>query len=305
MLTQIPVSTQKATGTEALRKRANSYSTIQCNEYNRSMLIFDIDSLIMLGVSDSAMSKSVSISNIHLYQFIREKCKKAVVEQSSTDGKEKKTSGEHLKEKWVVMIVKHPLLYSLLVNDIEFKKTLRQTQQEHEDEQKRIDDETLKLCPKCQHSYIPSQVNHGSCHYHDGYIVDLDNPSKILTQDEAQRITQNARIQATANQDSNVKTPMPKLIWACCLSFFGTEQPCKVGICGLPGELDESVGDSNTDLITKVQEHFKKNQAAKKKIEEFIEYYKKSKGAQRPVPTLTTNTPTRPTSAAPSVTRRN
>ena len=48
------------------------------------MLIFDIDSLIMLSVSDSQMSKSVSISNIHLYQFIREKFKTAIVEQKTT-----------------------------------------------------------------------------------------------------------------------------------------------------------------------------------------------------------------------------
>ncbi|CAF4812052.1 unnamed protein product [Rotaria socialis] len=54
---------------------------LECDEYNRSMLIFDIDSLIMLTPTDSAMSKSVSISNIRLYQFIREKCKIAVVEQ--------------------------------------------------------------------------------------------------------------------------------------------------------------------------------------------------------------------------------
>jgi hypothetical protein len=45
------------------------------------MLIFDIDSLIILSVNDSATSVSTSISNIQLYQFIREKCKKAVVQQ--------------------------------------------------------------------------------------------------------------------------------------------------------------------------------------------------------------------------------
>lgn len=56
---------------------------LECNEYNRSMLIFDIDSLIMLNVSDSEMSKSESISNIRLYQFIREKCKTANIEQVS------------------------------------------------------------------------------------------------------------------------------------------------------------------------------------------------------------------------------
>ncbi|CAF1151557.1 unnamed protein product [Rotaria sordida] len=53
---------------------------LECEEYNRSMLIFDIDSLIMLNISDSNMSQSTSISNIRLYQYIREKCKTAVVE---------------------------------------------------------------------------------------------------------------------------------------------------------------------------------------------------------------------------------
>ena len=54
---------------------------LECDEYNRSMLVFDIDSLIMLNKSDSNMSASTSISNIRLYQFIREKCKIAIVEQ--------------------------------------------------------------------------------------------------------------------------------------------------------------------------------------------------------------------------------
>ncbi|CAF1495219.1 unnamed protein product, partial [Didymodactylos carnosus] len=58
---------------------------LECNEYNRSVLIFDIDSLIMLSISDSKMSQSKSISNIRLYQFIREKCKTAIVEQKSSN----------------------------------------------------------------------------------------------------------------------------------------------------------------------------------------------------------------------------
>jgi hypothetical protein len=58
--------------------------SLECDEYNRSMQVFDIDSLIMLNISNSQMSKSTSISNMHLYQFIREKCKAAIVEQKST-----------------------------------------------------------------------------------------------------------------------------------------------------------------------------------------------------------------------------
>ncbi|CAF3922858.1 unnamed protein product [Rotaria magnacalcarata] len=113
----------------------------QCNEYNRSMLIFDIDSLIMLNVSDSDMSKSLSISNITLYQFIREKCKTAIVEQKS---KNKNKDEYDNKEKWIVMIVKHPLLRSLLIEDIEFKKTSQQIEKEIADEQQRLDNETEK-----------------------------------------------------------------------------------------------------------------------------------------------------------------
>ncbi|CAF3980161.1 unnamed protein product, partial [Rotaria sp. Silwood1] len=60
---------------------------LECNEYNRSMLIFDIDSLIMLNRSDSEMSTSKSISNIRVYQFIREKCKTSIVEETEPNEK--------------------------------------------------------------------------------------------------------------------------------------------------------------------------------------------------------------------------
>ncbi|CAF0967762.1 unnamed protein product, partial [Didymodactylos carnosus] len=67
---------------------------LECNEYNRSMLIFDIDSLITINITDSDMSKSLSISNIHLYQFIKEKCKTAIIELNSNQSK-------ITKEKWM------------------------------------------------------------------------------------------------------------------------------------------------------------------------------------------------------------
>ncbi|CAF5031877.1 unnamed protein product, partial [Rotaria sp. Silwood1] len=99
------------------------------------------------------------------------------------------TANEQLKEKWMVMIVKHPLLRSLLVDDIEFKKTSTQIKQELIDKEKREDDESVKQCPKCQQNYIPCQANHGSCHYHDGYVYYLDE-SRELSDNEANMITQ-------------------------------------------------------------------------------------------------------------------
>ena len=58
------------------------------------MLVFDIDSLIMLNKSDSDMTKSTSISNIRLYQFIREKCKEAIVEQKEKQEENKRNSNQ-------------------------------------------------------------------------------------------------------------------------------------------------------------------------------------------------------------------
>ncbi|CAF1619245.1 unnamed protein product [Rotaria sp. Silwood1] len=277
----------------------------ECDEYNRSMLIFDIDSLIMLSVSDSSVSKSVSISNIHLYQFIREKCKKAVVEQPPTDENAPK-SGISLKEKWMVMIVKHPLLRSLLVEDIEFKKTLRQTQQEHEDEEKRLDGETIKTCPKCHRTYTSSENKYGNCQYHDGYIVDLDHAEKKLSQDEAQKEIQKAQIIAsTTSGDSMEKLQAPKLMWACCLTFFGGGDPCKLGVCGLPEGISKEDIKPNTNLVTLVQDYFKKNEIAEKQIQEAINLYKQTKTkVETAALKSTTETPSRSTFTASLPVRR-
>ena len=148
------------------------------------MLIFDID---------SQMSKSLSISNIRLYQFIRQKCKTAIVERPTTPG-------EQLKEKWIVMIVTHPLLRSLLFDDIECKKTHQPIRQER--------DESVKKCPKCLQNYIPSQTNYGSYRYHDGFVFDLDQNIK-LTNEQAQAVAQKAKLLASTQVDLGL---LPRLV---------------------------------------------------------------------------------------------
>ncbi|CAF3743021.1 unnamed protein product [Rotaria sp. Silwood1] len=206
------------------------------------------------------------------------------------------TTSEQLKEKWMVMIVKHPLLRNLLIDDIEFKKTLQQIQQENEEEAKRLDDQSVKQCPKCQQNYIPAQVNHGSCHYHDGFIVDLDQNNKPLTIQQAQRITQKAKLLIqNGNSEQNLKPP--KLMWACCLGLYGIDQPCRVGICGLPEALKDQQIDPNNDLITVVQEHFMKNQVAAQNIKEFMKTY-----VLTPTSSQTISNSSRLTNTTPSVT---
>lgn len=239
------------------------------------MLIFDIDSLIMLSVSDSQMSKSLSISNIRLYQFIGQKCKTAIVE-SLVQSQTASTHGEQLKEKWIVIIIKHPLLRTLLFDDIEFQKTHQQIREERDAEEKRLDDDSVKKCPKCLQNHIPSQTNYGSCHYHDGFVFDLDQNIK-LTNEQAQAVAQKAKPLASTARGDQQPPPAPKLIWACCLGLYASDPPCQVGICGLPEDLQKkkkNIVDVTQDQLTLVEQRFMSNQVATEKVHEFVQTYK-------------------------------
>jgi hypothetical protein len=171
------------------------------------------------------------------------------------------------------MIVKHPLLRSLLIDDIEFKKTHQQIQQERDDEDKRIDEESVKKCPKCLQNYIPSKISYGNCHYHNGFIFDLDQNIK-LSNDQAQAIAQKAKLLASSNRNDQQPQP-PKLMWACCLGVYGSDPPCQIGICGLPEDLKGLI-ENTQNYATVVEQHFMNNQAAAQKIQKFMETYKTS-----------------------------
>ena len=180
---------------------------------------------------------------------------------------------EPLKEKWIVIIVKHPLLRSLLVEDIEFKKTHRQIQQERDDEDKRLDDESVKRCPKCLQNYIASQTSYGNCHYHDGFVFDLDQNAK-LSNEQAQFVAQKTKLVSSTARGDQHPPATPKLIWACCLGLYGSDPPCQVGICGLPEDLKEKAVDLTQDHLTLVEQHFWNNQIATEKVRKFMSTYK-------------------------------
>ncbi|CAF0852295.1 unnamed protein product [Didymodactylos carnosus] len=92
--------------------------------------------------------------------------------------------------------------------------------------------DNIKKCPRCRENYIPSDVRNDSCHYHNGFIVDVGRPNENLTQDQALERVQRSKL---ANDSSINNTP--KLMWSCSLRLY-VEQGCNVGKCGLSLELD-------------------------------------------------------------------
>ncbi|CAF3047343.1 unnamed protein product [Rotaria sp. Silwood2] len=254
---------------------------LECDEYNKSMLVFDIDSLIMLNKSDSEMTKSTSISNIRLYQFIREKCKETIVEKvEKRQENEQDSSQNDAKpvEKWIVIIVKDDYLKSTLINDIEFKKTTAQIDEEQREKEKCEDDERSRKCPKCFRDYIPKDTKFGDCHYHDGFVIDCDKPIETspIAIKEARLKMQQAELMKDEEENATVKTPLPKLVWSCCLHRYGSSHPeCRISKCGLPEELEDTVDMKRDDYMKIVEEHFMKNQVAVDNTKKFIEDYKK------------------------------
>ncbi|CAF1220467.1 unnamed protein product [Didymodactylos carnosus] len=169
------------------------------------------------------------------------------------------------------MLVKDPWLKHTLIEDIAFQKSSAQLSQEKQEEDKRLDEETSRKCPKCLRSYTPKETRDGSCHYHPEFVVDINRPDEHLTSEQAQSILQCAMLNKLPEER------MPKLFWACCLHKYGESyQSCETGICGLPKELEEKVNMNDEKYINQVQEHFKANASAKKNLRDFLNRYNPS-----------------------------
>ena len=240
---------------------------LECDEYNKSMLVFDIDSLIMLTKSDSDTTKSTSISNVRLYQFIREKCKTAIVERGNQNEQNANQTDAKPVEKWIVIIVKENFLKTSLVNEIEFRKTAAQQDEETKEEQKRLDDERSRRCPKCFKDYLPKNTKFGDCHYHDGFIVDVNKPDVALTMEQARMKMQQAEVLREHEENAAQKTPVPMLLWVCCGERYGNNQlgGCRISDCGLPDDLKDVIDMTSNDYMEIVQELFMNNPEAVEK----------------------------------------
>jgi len=169
------------------------------------------------------------------------------------------------------MIVKDPWLKHTLIEDIAFQKSSAQLNQEKQEEDKRLEEETSRKCPKCLRNYTPKETRDGNCQYHPGFVVDIKRPHEHLTSEQAQSILQCAILKKLPEEE------MPKLFWACCLHRYGESyQSCETGKCGLPKELEGKVNMNDEKYINQVQEHFKANLSAKKNLEEFLNRYEPS-----------------------------
>ena len=215
----------------------------ECMEYKRSMIIYDLDSLIGVSKNESESSMGTSVSssvvNQNVYVYVTTRFREAKIEVSN----EKEIMST---ERWAVAVVRDPFLLRKFTADVDF--TLTEQQQKEEKEYERANQ--LKLCVKCRESYIKNENRMGTCNYHDGFLYDnlaLDS-TRYLTSQVTDILNQE---EYTAYKDPTKKDEIERkksrFKYICCHATFhigGGHHGCRKDKHGY----DESQIDQQTNI---------------------------------------------------------
>ena len=157
---------------EILKERVEEVSS-----YRRSMIVFDLDSIIGVNKSEghAALGNSTNISlinqNINIY--IQEKFRDAYC-QSPTESDEDEFEEENqLEEKWSVVVVRELYLYRQFCNGAH-QFTRPPEEIEEEETERRLAEEKL-MCVQCKDYYIEQENKMGQCVHHDGFVYDCSS----------------------------------------------------------------------------------------------------------------------------------
>lgn len=138
----------------------------ECMEYKRSMIIYDLDSLIGVSKneSESSMGTSVtsSVVNQSIYIYVTSRFREAKIEASRSDQK-------LTIERWAIAVIRDPFLLKKFTDDVDFTLTDEQINKEKEEQRRATD---ILLCVKCKDHYIETENKMGVCNYHDGFVYD-------------------------------------------------------------------------------------------------------------------------------------
>ncbi|CAF1397310.1 unnamed protein product [Rotaria sp. Silwood1] len=138
----------------------------ECMEYKRSMIIYDLDSLIGVNKSESESSMGTSVSssvvNQSIYIYVTSRFREAKIEASRADQK-------LTIERWAIAVVRDPFLLKKFIADVDFMLTDQQINEQEEEE--RLATEVI-ICVKCRDHYIENENKMGACSYHDGFVYD-------------------------------------------------------------------------------------------------------------------------------------
>ena len=216
----------------------------ECMSYRRSMIVFDLDSLIGVNRSEghAAMGNSTNLSlinqNVNIY--IQEKFRDAYCQAllTSKDKEQDDEDFDKLEEKWSVIVVRESYIYRQFCSgDHQFTRPPEEI--DEEEEERRRSEENL-MCVKCKNDYTEQENKMGQCTYHDGFIYDCSSirlqifsqsgSIQTLITEEAQFLSQIRHI--TNEQKEQHERNKQRFKYICCQQTVQTSNTtggCKKG----------------------------------------------------------------------------
>ncbi|CAF1650499.1 unnamed protein product, partial [Adineta ricciae] len=179
---------------EILKDRLDEYVA-----YRRSMIVYDLDSLVGVNRSESVssmgLSSSQSLANQNLYIFVKENFQLAHIEPTLSSD-----DSTQVEEKWSIVVIRDPFLCRQFCDDVQFTLSVSEIQQRAAD---RAEAEQTLRCVQCNDFYSEEDNKVGQCVHHDGFVY--DNYSNTLTQWSPERAIEQLLIEeAEAVQQANI-----------------------------------------------------------------------------------------------------
>jgi hypothetical protein len=140
----------------------------ECSSYRRSMIVYDLDSLVGVnkseGQSSTGTSTNISLTNQSVFTFVGDRFNMAHVDMARSDEEQALA-----KENWAVVVGRDPFLLRQFCDFIQFTRTEEELEEE---KQTLIRQEKEIKCIKCNDYYLEQDNKMGVCVHHDGFVYD-------------------------------------------------------------------------------------------------------------------------------------
>jgi hypothetical protein len=138
----------------------------ECIAYKRSMIVYDLDSLIGVSRSESESSMGTSVSssvvNQSIYTYVVSRFREAKLEA-------KKANKNEVNERWAIAVSRDQFLLRKFTTDVNFTLTDEQEEKQEEEERR---SKVPVFCAKCRDNYLETENKMGACSHHDGFVYD-------------------------------------------------------------------------------------------------------------------------------------
>jgi hypothetical protein len=243
----------------------------ECMEYKRSMIIYDLDSLIGVSKNESESSMGTSISssiaNQNVYTYVTSRFREAKIELSHKHE-------SMCIERWAIAIVRDPFLLKKFTADVDFTLTDKQIEEEKEEYQRSTN---VLMCAKCQEYYVESENKMGACNYHDGFGYDsITLDSTRYTASEIIDILTHEEYKACSDptKKDELDRKKQRFKYICCHATFqigGGYHGCRKGKHGY-GKINlNQNADEREKLITEWETAIKEDIRYNRRLTKLIE----------------------------------